>query len=148
MVLLLLRCWRTALAQSVFIFPDAPCPQTMAAIHPDSQRLSDRFRTRREPLGSHLHLFLFAFLFFLLQSLGLPCRGPGTSLRDRAHVLSGSQGRLCCWERACIDKENRPATMHHRHTADICVSLHARLVIVQKKKKQLKNNNIQTQAVL
>lgn len=39
----------------------------MAVIHPDSQRLSDRFHTRGNPK-------VIICICFLLQSLGLPCR--------------------------------------------------------------------------
>lgn len=93
-------------------FPNAAWPETMEAIHPACQRLSDRFHTRGEPK-------VIICICFLLQSLGLPCRA-SASVCDRPHVLSGSQGRYVAGSEPsstvhCTDKENRPANMHHRH---------------------------------
>lgn len=68
--------------------------------------------------------------------------GLSTSLCDRPHVLSQSQGRYVAGSEPnstvhCADKENRLATMHHRDP-DICVSLRVlwRVVIVQNFKTQ------------
>lgn len=67
-----------------------------------------------------MHLFFIAII-------RAPLPGLSTSLCDRPHVLSESQGRYVagsepkCTVR-CTDKENRLATMHHRDS-DICVSL-------------------------
>lgn len=63
----------------------------MAVIHPDSQRLSDRFYTRGNPK-------VIICICFLLQSLGLPCRAsaqvcvtdPMFYLRVRGGMLLGA----------------------------------------------------------
>lgn len=77
---------------------------------------------KREPLGNHLHLFFIAII-------RAPLPGLSTSLCDRPHVLSESQGRYVAGSEPnstvrCTDKENKLATMNHRDT-DICVSLRA-----------------------
>lgn len=67
----------------------------MAVIHPDSQRLSDRFHTRGNPK-------VIICICFLLQSLGLPCRAPAHVyvtdpmfyLRVRGGVLLGASRKV------------------------------------------------------
>lgn len=92
----------------------------MAVIHPDSQRLSDRFHTRG-------NLKVIICICFFIAIITAPLPGPSTSLCDRPHVLSESQGRYVAGSElnstvGCTDRENRLASMHHRDT-DICVSL-------------------------
>lgn len=67
----------------------------MAVIHPDSQRLSDRFHTRGNPK-------VIICICFLLQSLGLPCRAsaqvcvtdPMFYLGVRGGMLLGASRRV------------------------------------------------------
>lgn len=67
----------------------------MAVIHPDSQRLSDRFHTRGNPK-------VIICICFLLQSLGLPCRAPAQVyvtdpmfyLRVKGGVLLGASRKV------------------------------------------------------
>lgn len=92
----------------------------MAAIHPDSQRLSDRFNTRGNPK-------VIICICFLLRSLGLPCRASAQVCVTDPMFYLGSQGRCVAGSEPrstvrCTDKERGLATMHHRD-ADICVSL-------------------------
>lgn len=60
---------------------------TVAAIHPDSQRLSDRFGARGNP-----QVIICICVFIAIIRAPLP--GPATRRRDRARVLSGSRGRF------------------------------------------------------
>lgn len=90
----------------------------MAAIHPDSQRLSDRFHTRGKPK-------VIICICFLLQSLGLPCRAsaqvcvtdPMFYLRVRGGMLLGASRRV--QYAALIKEAGSPPCITH---ADISVS--------------------------
>lgn len=116
----------------MFVFPNAPCLQTVAAIHPDSQGVSDRFRASGNPQ-------VIICICFFIAIIRAPLLGPSTSLSDRAHVLSGSRGRLVAGGGGTVgstDKTGMLVTMHHRD-GDIWASLYA---LEMQKRGRISNN--------